>query len=90
MEKVSTELSHRNWVLGRSWKLADHDETSAYLLMGSSSGLLTTYMLPSATSPPSLPNDLPQPNHTLIEHRQNLCSMDSSDAGLIATGSWDK
>jgi hypothetical protein len=30
------------------------------------------------------------PHHTLIEHKQNLCCMDTSKNNLIATGSWDQ
>lgn len=64
---------------------------AAYLLIGSSTGLLSSYILPSLDSaPPALDAPTIQPHHTLIEHRQNLCSIDSSKGGLIATGSWDK
>ncbi|CAD6591836.1 MAG: hypothetical protein TREMPRED_000211 [Tremellales sp. Tagirdzhanova-0007] len=62
----------------------------AFLLIGSSSGILTTFMLPSATSPPPVNGAASDPHHTLIEHKQNLCCMDTSKGGLIATGSWDK
>ncbi|KAL1411377.1 hypothetical protein Q8F55_002333 [Vanrija albida] len=63
----------------------------AYLLIGSSTGLLSSYVLPALDSAASS-FDAPtiQPHHTLIEHRQNLCAIDSSKGGLIATGSWDK
>lgn len=67
------------------------DWCTAYLLVGSSSGSLSTFMLPSATSlPPSANGASPEPFHTLIEHKQNLCCLDTSKGGLIATGSWDK
>ncbi|EIW66002.1 hypothetical protein TREMEDRAFT_41188 [Tremella mesenterica DSM 1558] len=62
----------------------------AFLLVGSSSGILSTYILPSATTPPPPGDALPEPYHLLIEHKQNLCSMDTSPGGLIATGSWDQ
>ncbi|KAK8864675.1 hypothetical protein IAR55_001927 [Kwoniella newhampshirensis] len=63
----------------------------AFLLVGSSSGILATYTLPSPTAPPPPPDGvLQEPFHTLIEHRQNLCCLDTSKGGLIATGSWDK
>ncbi|KAL7422039.1 hypothetical protein Q5752_003812 [Cryptotrichosporon argae] len=61
----------------------------AYLLIGSSSGLLSSFRLPSTASA-TAPDELPSPVHTLIEHRQNLCCIDTSPGGLIATGSWDK
>ncbi|WWC69902.1 uncharacterized protein I206_103845 [Kwoniella pini CBS 10737] len=63
----------------------------AFLLIGSQSGILASYTLPSPDSPP--PTDdapLQEPHHTLVEHRQNLCCLDTSKGGLIATGSWDK
>ncbi|WVR06773.1 hypothetical protein IAU60_003808 [Kwoniella sp. DSM 27419] len=63
----------------------------AFLLLGSQSGILASYMLPSPNAPP--PRDgsmLEEPFHTLVEHRQNLCCMDTTSGGLIATGSWDK
>ncbi|WVQ79673.1 hypothetical protein IAT38_001773 [Cryptococcus sp. DSM 104549] len=63
----------------------------AYLLVGSQSGILATYALPSLTAPPPAEDaPLQEPVHTLIEHGQNLCCMDVSKAGVIATGSWDK
>ena len=63
----------------------------AFLLVGSSSGILSTYPLPSSTSPPPPANGPgPDPYHTLVEHKQNLCCLDTSKGGLIATGSWDK
>lgn len=62
---------------------------TAFLLLGSSNGVLSTFMLPSTTSPPPT-SASPEPHHTLIEHKQNLCCMDTSKAGLIASGSWDK
>ncbi|WWC94553.1 hypothetical protein V866_001399 [Kwoniella sp. B9012] len=63
----------------------------AYLLLGSQSGILSSYILPSPdTAPPSIDSPLEEPQHTLVEHRQNLCCLDTSKAGLIATGSWDK
>ncbi|WVQ99687.1 hypothetical protein IAU59_006826 [Kwoniella sp. CBS 9459] len=63
----------------------------AFLLLGSQSGILSSYILPSPNAPPP-PSDGPleEPYHTLVEHRQNLCCMDTSAGGLIATGSWDK
>lgn len=39
---------------------------------------------------PADDSPLPEPTHTLIEHSQNLCCMDVSQGGLIASGSWDK
>ncbi|WRT66660.1 uncharacterized protein IL334_003620 [Kwoniella shivajii] len=63
----------------------------AFLLLGSQSGILASYVLPSPDAPP--PPDtgsLEDPFHTLVEHRQNLCCLDTSKNGLIATGSWDK
>lgn len=39
---------------------------------------------------PTDDSSLPEPTHTLIEHSQNLCCMDVSQEGLIASGSWDK
>ncbi|WVQ77835.1 hypothetical protein IAR50_007530 [Cryptococcus sp. DSM 104548] len=62
----------------------------AYLLVGSQSGILASYPLPSEGSAPPTEDVLPEPVHTLIEHSQNLCCMDVSKGGLIATGSWDK
>jgi phospholipase A-2-activating protein len=80
------------WAIRYCRILFDVDaDFAAYMLMGSSSGILSTFQLPSATSyqPPSI-DSMPQPYHTLIEHKQNLCCMDVSKNGLIATGSWDK
>jgi len=62
----------------------------AFLLVGSSSGILTTYTLPSASANPPPDGQTQDPYHTLIEHKQNLCCMDTSKNGLIATGSWDQ
>ncbi|KIR59591.1 phospholipase A-2-activating protein [Cryptococcus bacillisporus CA1873] len=63
----------------------------AFLLVGSSSGILASYVLPAMDSPaPADDSPLPEPTHTLIEHSQNLCCMDVSQGGLIASGSWDK
>jgi phospholipase A-2-activating protein len=62
----------------------------AFLLVGSSSGILSSYTLPSATSNPPPGGQMQDPYHTLIEHKQNLCCMDTSKNGLIATGSWDQ
>ncbi|WVW84162.1 hypothetical protein I302_106192 [Kwoniella bestiolae CBS 10118] len=63
----------------------------AYLLLGSQSGVLSSYILPSGdTAPPPVDGPLEEPQHTLVEHRQNLCCLDTSKGGLIATGSWDK
>lgn len=63
----------------------------AFLLAGSSNGVLSTYALPSSTSlPPASDAPLQEPHHTLIEHKQNLCCMDTSKGGLVASGSWDK
>ncbi|ORX35613.1 PLAA family ubiquitin binding-domain-containing protein [Kockovaella imperatae] len=59
----------------------------AYLLVGSSSGVLSTFVLPSATAPPQSTNGPgPDPYHTLVEHKQNLCCIDTSKGGLIASG----
>lgn len=62
----------------------------AFLLVGSSSGILSTYTLPSASANPPPEGQMQDPYHTLIEHKQNLCCMDTSKNGLIATGSWDQ
>ncbi|WWC89009.1 uncharacterized protein L201_003926 [Kwoniella dendrophila CBS 6074] len=63
----------------------------AFLLLGSQSGILASYILPSPdAAPPSENAPLEEPYHTLVEHRQNLCCLDTSKGGLIATGSWDK
>ncbi|WVF71170.1 hypothetical protein IAT40_005968 [Kwoniella sp. CBS 6097] len=63
----------------------------AFLLLGSQSGILSSYILPSPNAaPPPVDGPLEEPYHTLVEHRQNLCCMDTSKGGLIATGSWDK
>lgn len=53
--------------------------------------MLSSYALPSlGANPPAIDAPTQQPQHTLIEHRQNLCCIDSSKSGLIASGSWDK
>lgn len=63
----------------------------AYLVIGSASGLLSSYTLPSLTSqPPAIDAPSQQPQHTLAEHTLNLCCIDASPGGLLATGSWDK
>nr|ODO04023.1 phospholipase A-2-activating protein [Cryptococcus depauperatus CBS 7855] len=63
----------------------------AYLLVGSQSGTLSSYALPSLeTASPTGNETLPEPVHTLFEHAQNLCCMDVSQSGLVASGSWDK
>lgn len=64
--------------------------TTDYLLIGSSKGLLSSYHVPAITNDNSTV-DAPtvEPFHTLIEHRQNLCCIDASKGGLIASGSWD-
>ncbi|ODO08391.1 phospholipase A-2-activating protein [Cryptococcus wingfieldii CBS 7118] len=61
-----------------------------YLLVGSQSGILASYPLPAPASAPPAQDELPEPVHTLIEHSQNLCCIDVSHDGLVATGSWDK
>ncbi|WOO81219.1 Phospholipase A-2-activating protein [Vanrija pseudolonga] len=86
--KLRVEELERNYV---SCVTLVRYEGQAYLLIGSSTGLLSSYILPSLDSaPPAFDAPTLQPHHTLIEHRQNLCSIDSSKGGLIATGSWDK
>ncbi|TYJ54476.1 hypothetical protein B9479_004895 [Cryptococcus floricola] len=62
----------------------------AYLLVGSQSGILASYPLPSPETAPPAQDVLPEPVHTLIEHSQNLCCIDVSQDALVATGSWDK
>jgi phospholipase A-2-activating protein len=64
--------------------------TADYLLIGSSKGLLSSYQIPATTNDASTV-DAPtlEPFHTLIEHRQNLCCIDASQGGLVASGSWD-
>ncbi|ORY26315.1 putative phospholipase A-2-activating protein [Naematelia encephala] len=62
----------------------------ALLLVGSVSGILSTYALPASTASAPDMGQLEEPLHTLIEHKQNLCCMDTSKGGLVATGSWDK
>lgn len=53
--------------------------------------MLSSFLLPSLDSePPALDAPMQQPLHTLIEHGQNLCCIDASAGGLIASGSWDK
>jgi phospholipase A-2-activating protein len=60
----------------------------AYLLAGNMTGVLSTYILPSMMD--ATPDSTPEPQHVLVEHKQNICCMDVSKGGLIATGSWDK
>jgi phospholipase A-2-activating protein len=61
---------------------------AAYLLVGSNTGILSTFILPSAFGP--TPDSTPEPTQYLVEHKQNLCCMDVSGNGLIASGSWDQ
>ena len=76
---------------GELWSLLVESKLMiAFLLVGSSSGILSTYTLPSASSNPPPEGQMQDPYHTLIEHKQNLCCMDTSKNNLIATGSWDQ
>lgn len=60
------------------------------MLIGSSKGMLASYVVPEVTNDNSaLDAPTVEPFHTLIEHRQNLCCIDASKGGLIASGSWD-
>lgn len=64
--------------------------TSEYMVTGSSSGMMSTYPLPPLQSQDATV-DAPtlEPQHTLIEHRKNLCCIDASANGLLVSGSWD-
>lgn len=75
---------------GKLSHLSDADDP-AFLVIGSASGLLSSYALPSMTSqPPAIDAPTQEPNHTIAEHNLNLCCLDASKGGLIASGSWDK
>lgn len=60
------------------------------MVTGSSSGMLSTYPLPPLESQDAT-LDAPtlEPQHTVIEHRKNLCCIDASANGLLVSGSWD-
>lgn len=62
--------------------------TSAYLLVGSQKGILSSYLLPTDLT--STPDANPEPTHMLVEHSDNICCLDVSKGGLVASGSWDK
>ncbi|KAK1923997.1 WD40-repeat-containing domain protein [Papiliotrema laurentii] len=59
----------------------------AHLLVGSVNGVLSVFPLPSVDAP--TPDGMAEPERTLIEHTANLCCLDTSPRGLIASGSWD-
>ncbi|KAJ9098047.1 hypothetical protein QFC19_006482 [Naganishia cerealis] len=54
----------------------------SYIAVGSQSSTISLWSSTDATSA--------QPAHTLIGHKHNVCALDSNDAGLIVSGSWDK
>ncbi|BEJ16389.1 hypothetical protein CspHIS471_0509940 [Cutaneotrichosporon sp. HIS471] len=85
--KLRVEELERDYV---SCVTSVHYQGDDYMLIGSSKGLLSTYLIPAVTNDASTV-DAPtiEPFHTLIEHRQNLCCIDASQGGLIASGSWD-
>lgn len=62
--------------------------TPAHLLVGSVNGVLSVFPLPSVDAP--TPDGMAEPERTLIEHTANLCCLDTSPRGLIASGSWDQ
>jgi phospholipase A-2-activating protein len=55
---------------------------SAYVFIGSQSSTISLWPMSDTESK--------QPAHTLIGHKHNVCALDSSDSGLIVSGSWDK
>lgn len=65
-------------------------DVAGYMVTGSSSGMLSTYPLPPLESQDAT-LDAPtlEPQHTVIEHRKNLCCIDASANGLLVSGSWD-
>ncbi|KAJ9121468.1 hypothetical protein QFC22_002084 [Naganishia vaughanmartiniae] len=54
----------------------------SYIAVGSQSSTISLWS--------STDIDATQPAHTLIGHKHNVCALDSNDAGLIVSGSWDK
>ncbi|KAJ9116223.1 hypothetical protein QFC24_006814 [Naganishia onofrii] len=54
----------------------------SYIAVGSQSSTISLWS--------STDTDAAQPAHTLIGHKHNVCALDSNDAGLIVSGSWDK
>jgi phospholipase A-2-activating protein len=62
--------------------------TSAYLLVGSQKGILSSYLLPTDLA--LTPDSNPEPTHILVEHSDNICCLDVSKGSLVASGSWDK
>ncbi|KAI5451503.1 hypothetical protein NCC49_001806 [Naganishia albida] len=54
----------------------------SYVALGSQSSTISLW--------PSSDTEAKQPAHTLIGHKHNVCALDSSDSGLIVSGSWDK
>ncbi|CAK9781176.1 PFU-domain-containing protein [Cutaneotrichosporon oleaginosum] len=85
--KLRVEELERNYVscvTSVKWQGDD------YLLIGSSKGLLSSYVIPGTVNDaPSADPPTLEPFHTLIEHQQNLCCIDATKNALVATGSWD-